>query len=108
MHALVEQCIVDNVWHTEHYVSRTDAYYGSDAPLVCALLDELAQVFPRMRNVDELMSVIAVNTDLTPARGGVVSVLNRLEKDHYIARDKASCTMSSGLLACVWRIHRWL
>lgn len=108
VHALVEQCISENAWNTEHYVSRTDAYYGGDAPLACALLDELAQIFPGCRDVDELMSILAVSTDHRVTRGSLVGLLNRLEKDHYIARDKTSCTMSSGLLARVWRVHRWL
>ncbi len=106
---IVQQSIFDNDWHTEHYVSRLDDYYGeSSARLARAILDEFAHSYPEALDIEALHLRLSVGTQPAPTRDELLDIIGRLEKDHYLSRTGIRDTMSSALLARIWRIHRRL
>lgn len=107
--ALIEQCIHDNDWHTEHYVTRIEEYYGTEAaPLVRAILDEFSLAGETGLSVDEVTRLVATTTGEVVTRDRLLDLLGKLEKDHYLTRRGNRDAMSSPLLARIWRIHRRL
>ncbi len=105
--ALIDRCILENVWETERLVERTDDYYGASAPAARTVLDQIATSDTAVA-VDELMLVLGVTVEAVPEREAVVNLLAKLEKDHYLVRSGSGNRMSSPLLARVWRLHRRL
>ena len=106
---IVERCIVENDWHTEHYVSRIDDYYGSRlAPVVRALLDEYALAGADGLSLPQLRARLDVALEEPPSRDTLLDLLRRLEADHYLRRGGDGDAMSSSLLARIWRLHRRL
>ncbi len=105
---IVERSIVDSDWHTKHYVTRLDDYYGADALVARAVVDELALAHPAALGIDELLSRVALSFEEPLARDLVINLLDKLETDHYLVRDGNSDRMTSALLATIWRLHRRL
>jgi len=107
--AVVGECITDNAWDTDHYISRLMEYYGEEgATRARAVLDEVAMSKEPI-GVDALRAqVVGTNPDLTLTRDTVLDLLDKLEKDHYLVREGNADRMSSPLLARIWRHHRRL
>lgn len=108
VHDIVAGAIQRNEWHTEHYVARLDEYFGTNASLARAMLDEFAKSYPNELTIDDLGRLLSTTADPIPSRDQLIHLVNNLEKDHYLKREQATAHMSSGLLAWIWRTHRWL
>lgn len=108
VHDIIAGGIQQNDWHTEHYVTRLDEYFGTDAPLARAVLDELARSFPDALTLEDFGRILSTTIDPLPSRDQLIELLSGLEKDHYLTRERTAARMSSGLLAWIWRTHRWL
>ena len=106
--AIVDRCIRENTWHTEHYVTRIPDYYGEDAALARAVLDDLAVIHPAGRTLDEISDDLAARSGSRPERDRLIDLLGKLEKDHYLVCEGERDGMSSPLMARIWRIHRRL
>jgi hypothetical protein len=105
---IVERCIVENDWHTEHYVTRIVEYYGAErAAVVRAMLDEFAVAHPDPLGVDDLTTRLSA-LEPAPTRDELLELLTKLERDHYLDRTAQQDRMSSALLARIWRLHRRL
>lgn len=103
---LVDRMIVENTWHTDHYVTRIEEYYGkADEPLVLAVLDAIA-TSDAVLSPDELLRRIP--TERPPSRDKLLRLLPMLEKDHYLTRVGVGDRFSSDLQAKIWRLHRRL
>lgn len=107
--AVVSECLADNTWHTDHYVTRLEEYYGRErAAHARAILDLIAQSDMPLR-VDALRDQLASrDPDLSLSRDDVLVLLDKLERDHYLVRDGEADRMSSALLGRIWRHHRRL
>lgn len=104
---IVEQSIIENLWHTEHYVTRLGEYLGDDAAMARAMLDEYAT--HDLLRVDDLERMLSTTFGPTADRENLLRVMSRLQKDHYVVRaDATTSSMSSPLLQQIWRIHRQL
>ncbi|MCM3895069.1 MULTISPECIES: AAA family ATPase [Gordonia] len=104
---IVDYCINENLWNTEHYDSRLDDYFGrDDARLARAVLDELAM--NDALDVDSLTAPLSAVLGAAPDRDDLLRVLRLLEKDHYLTRESMTDRMSSQLLQRIWRTHRRL
>jgi len=106
---IVERCIIENEWHTQHYVKRVEDYYGRDsAPVALALLDEFASASPSGLTIEQVQSRVGASLDHAPSRDVLIDLLQKLEMDHYLIREGDVDRMSSPLLATIWRVHRRL
>ncbi|MDR0989771.1 MAG: AAA family ATPase [Propionibacteriaceae bacterium] len=106
---IIDTCLAENTWHTDHYIQRLDQYYGEEkAELALALVDFVVQL-ERPADVDTiLMHLKAGNPDLTVTKDAVIDLLDKLKKDHYLVREGNRDRISSPLLARIWRHHRRL
>jgi hypothetical protein len=90
-----------------HYDTRLKNYFGSDAPTVRKMLDHYA-----MDGASTLHDVITrLRGDGVKQldRDAMLSLLNRLERDHYLVRlADGSNDFSSELLRCAWIAMRRL
>lgn len=107
--AVVSECITNNVWNTDHYVTRLTEYYGLDgAARARAVLDVVA-LSEQSLAVDEISMQMSIrNANMVLTRDDLLDLLDKLEKDHYLTRDGNVDSMSSALLARIWRHHRRL
>ena len=107
MNDIVDYCINENLWNTEHYDSRLDDYFSrDDARLARAVLDELAM--NDALDVDSLTAPLSAVLGAAPDRDDLLRMLRLLEKDHYLTRESMTDRMSSQLLQRIWRTHRRL
>lgn len=94
-------------WQLLHYVDRLADYYGSEAPVVKALLDAVA-VAEAPLAVDELSQRIAAVTP-PPPRDRLIELLDLLGKDHYLASGAdGSVTFRLELIRRAWIARRRL
>ena len=108
--SLVQECLTENLWHTDHYESRMASYYGPDlAELAAAVVDEVA-VSNTGLTVDDIRNrLLARDRWTTVTRSELGGLLDRLEQDHYLTRTPdGRDRMSSPLLGRIWRHHRRL
>lgn len=91
-----------------HYRDRLRPYYGDDAPLAGSVLDEIAVSQARSVSTDEVMDAVTATTGDRPDREMVVSILERLEQDHYLSPTAAGTGFSSDLLREGWIVVRRL
>ncbi len=107
--AVVQDCLTEGVWQTEHYVTRLDNYYGpEDAARARAILDVFALDERPLEPDVVLARAQARNPDLGITRDVLLVLLDKLEKDHYLIRENDADRMSTSLLARIWRHHRRL
>jgi hypothetical protein len=94
-------------WQLLHYVDRLADYYGSEAPVVKALLDAVA-VADAPLAVNDLSQRIAAVTP-PPPRDRLVELLDLLGKDHYLGSGAdGSVTFRLELIRRAWRARRRL
>ena len=107
--AAVSECISSDAWNTDHYDTRLTAYYGPEgADRARAVLDVLAMSATPLSPDAIGAQVTARNPDLVLTRDDMLSLLSKLEKDHYLVREGTADRVSSDLLARIWRYHRRL
>lgn len=86
----------------QHYRDRIPRYYGDDAELVRSMLDEYAaadQPLTVENIVDRLSSTELARHARRPK---VLSLVNRLEDDHYLVRVGAADRFATSLLRRAW------
>lgn len=107
--AVVADCLGRNLWQTEHYVTRLRDYYGrKDEAYVRAILDVIAVAGAPLSIDDIQAKVVANHPTMAITRDRLLDLLIKLEKDNYLMREGDADTMSSPLLARIWRLHRRL
>ena len=107
--AIIDECLTKNVWHTDHYDTRLDDYYGAErAACARAVLDIIA-VSDIPLSIDIISSTMtARDPQLRLIRDEMLDLLDMLEKDHYLVREGDADRMSSALLSRIWRRRRRL
>lgn len=98
--AAFSRCLAEDSWNVRHYRARIDDYYQEDAFVALALLDLIA-LTDHPIGVDELMEVAPVAIHAV-SRDDIMSVLARLEADHYLRRVGNKNTMANGLMRAFW------
>jgi len=107
--AVVTDCLGHNLWQTEHYLTRLRDYYGrKDEACARAILDVVAVTESPLSIDDIHAKVIASHPTMSITRDRLLDLLIKLEKDNYLTREGDADTMSSSLLARIWRLHRRL
>lgn len=110
VNGFVEAAFVDpdDPWDLRHYRDRLRPWYGPDTPLVTAVLDELAAAGDdEALVIDELgVRLVLANTDEPLDRDRLVSVVERLEADHYLARTADGSRFTSQLVRRAWLAFR--
>jgi hypothetical protein len=104
----VEAALVDpdDPWDLRHYRDRLEDYYGAQTPLVAAILDEFASTTAAL-TIDDLLRRLAFVAELPPVtRGEVTLLLERLEADHYLARQGDSDHFPRTLVRRAWLAFR--
>jgi hypothetical protein len=86
-----------------HYDTRLDAYYeADDAVLVRRILDAYA-ISQNGLTVPELDGhLAAVDLPRRPGRDELVTIVGKLEADHYLRRSGSVDTMATSLLRRAW------
>ncbi|MDP8975860.1 MAG: ATP-binding protein [Actinomycetota bacterium] len=98
----------DDPWNVRHYRDRLATYYGADAELVGHMLDAYAKVDGPL-DVDRLTAELgAVELDARPNRDQLLTLVERLESDHYLERRGHADGFSSRILRDAWRRIRRL
>jgi hypothetical protein len=100
--AMVDDALRDDRWEMQHYRDRIPRYYGDDAELVRSMLDEYAtadQPLTVEYIVDRLSSTELAQQARRPA---VLSLVGRLEDDHYLVRVGAADRFATSLLRRAW------
>jgi hypothetical protein len=107
--AIVTECLAENVWQTDHYVSRLTTYYGDEGAARARAVLDIVAVDGAPTAIDVIAARLATrNPDLNVSRDDLIALLDKLEKDHYLVREGNADRMSSPLLARIWRFHRRL
>lgn len=91
-----------------HYRDRLQPYYGEDAALAGTVLDAVATAVSPPLTTDDVVDAVAAATAQRPARELVVSILERLEQDHYLEPTATGTAFSSELLRRGWIVVRRL
>ncbi len=95
-----------DLWNTQHYDSRLDDYYRGEAELVRDILDTIATA-EKPVSADEVLQTSAVAVH-APTRTRLLTLLQRLERDHYLRRTAQSTAMANGFIGRIWRHVRRL
>jgi hypothetical protein len=108
MQAVTSQLIDSNdPWELQHYRERIPVYYGNDAKVVIAILDELA-VARQKATVNDLLALLKA-TVVFDDRERLVRLLTLMERDHYLRRDEdGAFSFRFPLIRRWWKINRGL
>lgn len=99
---VVENALRTDRWETLHYRDRLASYYGEDAELARMVLDEYAAA-PDLLSIDDLLARVGAVPQLEGlARDAVVSLVDRLEDDHYLVRVGDADRFATTLLRRAW------
>jgi hypothetical protein len=105
---LVDDALRNDRWEMRHYLDRIPIYFGADAELVTSMLDAYA-VSDSPLTVDDLSARLdAVDLERRPSRDTLLSIVVRLEADHYLVRVDAADRFATSLLRRAWRELRRL
>lgn len=92
----------DDPWDLRHYRDRVPSYYGDAlAPLVVDVLDVYAAHGDTVSIDDVLRRLGAVREDV-PARQQLITLIERLEADHYLSRVGTDSRFASNLVRRAW------
>lgn len=93
----------DDRWNLRHYRDRLPGYYGpANSDLVSVIIDEYA-ASPAPLSIDECLKRVAVQPEgagLT--RNCLVSLVEKLEQDHYLVKSGRASAFRSPLLRRAW------
>ena len=107
--ALVDECLTRNIWHTDHYDTRLDSYYGPQRVAHARAVLDIIAISDKPLDIDIISSTMtARNPSLHLTRDEMLDLLDKLEKDHYLVREGDADRISSALLARIWRRRRRL
>lgn len=108
--ALVTNILEDDAdeWEMRHYDTRLDGYYGEDAPLARQVIDAFALSAAGLTMSQLEHQLAAVDLPSRPSRDHLLTMLYRLEADHYLSRSGDVDRMATPLLRRAWLIQRRL
>lgn len=92
-------------WDLRHYRDRLPHYYGADAPAIAGLLDIYAHAGGPV-GVDTVLMRLRSEGSPISDRAQLVSFIERLTLDHYLARAGDTDGFSSPLLQRAWKAMR--
>ena len=92
-------------WDLRHYRDRLPHYYGADAPAIAGLLDIYAHAGGPV-GVDTVLMRLRSEGSPISDRAQLVSFIERLTLDHYLARNGDTDGFSSPLLQRAWKAMR--
>ena len=98
---VVDDAIRGDLWEIRHYIDRISGYYQQHAATVLRMLDEYAAAAEPL-TIDEVRSRVAVRGGDTPDRNTVLSLVMRLEDDHYLTRVGRADRFATSLLRRAW------
>jgi hypothetical protein len=100
---LVDEALLDpdDPWDLRHYRDRIPNYYGDDADLVVALLDVYASD-DRAVSIDDAQRTLGALGPDRPSRSRLITLVERLEADHYLVREGDGSRFASGLVRRAW------
>ena len=97
----------DDAWGFRHQVNRVPEYYGEDQDLAYAVLDIVSQA-PGL-TFEELMRRVPAHTELDSRHGNRVrSLMELLERDHYLDASGGHLAFRRGLMQRAWKAKRYL
>ncbi|MGB3233109.1 MAG: ATP-binding protein [Mycobacterium sp.] len=108
---LIDLLVLDAVenpydpWDLRHYRDRLPHYYGTDAHAIAGLLDIYAHA-NRPLDVDTVLMRLRGEGSPITDRAHLVSFIERLTLDHYLARAGNTDGFSSPLLQQAWKAMR--
>lgn len=108
--ALVTNILEDEAdeWEMRHYDTRIDDYYGEDAALARQIIDAFALSEDGLTISQLEHQLAAVDLPSRPSRDHLLTMLYRLEADHYLTRSGNLDRMATPLLRRAWLIQRRL
>lgn len=98
----------DDPLHFRHYRDRLQPYYGEEAGLAALVLDAVAMAPKGSMRSDEIAAAVALKTGAPPQRDHLVTILERLEQDHYLEPVQTGSKFASSLLRRAWIVIRRL
>lgn len=104
--AIVDDALHGDRWEMQHYRDRIPRYYGDDAELVGAMLDEYAAADHPLTVEDIVDRLSATELAQHARRTRVLNLVDRLEDDHYVVRVGAADRFATSLLRRAWREMR--
>ncbi len=97
----------DDAWGFRHFVERVREYYGDESPLAYATLDIVS--LNRDISFDDRMKALPARTDLDSRSGDRArSIVERLERDHYLTASGGKLRFRRTLIERAWRAKRYL
>lgn len=96
---------LEDPWDLRHYRDRLDTYYGSDARSIANLLDVYAHATTPI-GVDEALMRLRSEGSPIQQRDQLVTLIERLELDHYLARQGDADRFASELIRRAWKAMR--
>ena len=95
-------------WEMRHYDTRLDGYYGAEASLARQMIDAFALNADGLTISQLEHHLAAVDLASRPNRDHLLTMLYRLEADHYLTRSGNLDRMATPLLRRAWLIQRRL
>jgi hypothetical protein len=104
---LVDEAIENSIdpWDLKHYRDRLSDYYGIDANKVGKILDVYAYADTAL-SINDTFMMLQSEGSLITERTELVSLVERLELDHYLVRTGESDQFASPLVRRAWRMMR--
>lgn len=98
----------DDPLHFRHYRDRLKSYYGVEAGFAAHVLDAVAMSPSSTVRTDEVAAGVSLVTGEPTSRDQLVSILERLEQDHYLEPVADGVRFASALLQRAWAAVRRL
>lgn len=92
-------------WDLRHYRDRLHHYYGADSTAAADVLDIYAHS-PAPLPVRTVLQLLASQGSSITEHAQLVSLVERLEQDHYLRRTGDDDSFSSGLVQKAWKAMR--
>ncbi|WP_335583121.1 AAA family ATPase [Mycobacterium sp. MS1601] len=96
---------LNDPWDLRHYRDRLPNYYGSVADVIAGVLDIYAHAGAPL-TVDDTLMLLRGEGSPVRDRHQLVSLIERLELDHYLVRVGDSDRFASPLIQRAWRAMR--
>lgn len=98
----------DDPWNLRHYRDRLRDYYGDAHELAASVLDAAA-VADGPLDLSQLASrLAAMELEVRPTRDALLALVERLEADHYLARQGVADAFATRIVRDAWRAMRRL
>lgn len=98
----------DDPWNMRHYRDRLPEYYGDQHELAALMLDAYAIADEPLDVGGVLGHIASVESERRPSRSELVSLVEKLEADHYLRRGNNADTFAQGIVRDAWRAIRRL